>query len=102
MANINKIVASIQSGSFYLDLRTGLNGLATGTCGSEQDAKNLYDSLRALSGLGRMMAGKDFPERARLFDGLRITQESHKVNIHIEEPEELVGPLLDLWLGPAN
>jgi hypothetical protein len=102
MANINKIIASIQSGSMYLDLRTGVNGLATGTCGSEQDAKGLYDALRALVGLGRMAVSKDQPERGRILDGLRVTQESNKVNIHIEEPEELVDTLFDLWLGPKK
>jgi hypothetical protein len=102
MANINKIIASIQSGSMYLDLRAGVNGLATGTCGSEQDAKGLYDALRALASLGRLAVPKDQTERARIFDGLQVTQESRKVNVHIDEPEELVGTLLDLWLGPAR
>jgi len=103
MANMNKIIASIQSGSVYLDLRTGVNGLATGTCGSEQDAKMLYDSLRALQGLGRMAIAKEQPERGRILDGLRVTQESRKVNIHIEEPEELVDTFLNLvGLGRTN
>lgn len=102
MANVNKIVASIQSGSIYLDLRAGINGLATGNTASDQDAKSLYDALRALVGLGRLAVGKDKPEQGRILDGLRVTQESHKVNVHIEEPEELAGSLLDLWLGRAN
>jgi len=102
MANVNKIVASIQSGSMYLDLRAGVNGLATGNCASNQDAKSLYDALKALSGLGRLAIPKDRPEEGRMLDGLRVTQDAHKVNIHIEEPEELVGSLLDLWLGPAK
>jgi len=107
MANVNKIISSIQSGSMYLDLRTGVNGLATGTCGSDEQAKGLYDALHALVGLGRLTVpqgqpGKARPEMGRIFDGLRVTQASHKVNIHIEEPEELVNTLLDLWLGRAN
>jgi len=102
LANVNKIMASIQSGSMYLDLRTGVNGLATGTCGTDQDAKGLYDALRGLAGLARLAIPKDKPEVGRLLDGLRITQDSHQVNIHIEEPEELVDPLLNLWLGRAN
>jgi hypothetical protein len=102
MANVNKIVSSIQSGSMYLDLRAGVNGLAVGICPTDQDAKSLYDALKALSGLGRLAIPKDKPEEARLLDGLRITQDSHIVNIHIEEPEELVGKLLDLLLGPGN
>ena len=102
MANINKIIASIQAGSIYLDLRTGINGLATGNCASDPDAKSLYDALRGLAGLGRLAIPKDRPEIGRILDGLRITQDAHNVNIHIEEPEELVGSLLDLWLGQAN
>ena len=102
MANVNKIIASIQSGSMYLDLRAGVNGLVTGNCGSDQDAKGLYDALRALSGLGRLAIPKDKPEEGRILDGLRVTQDAHKVNIHIEEPEELVDTFVNLWLGPAN
>ncbi len=101
MANLDKIFASIQSGSAYIELPAGVNGLLTGTCASDQDAKSLYDALRALVGLGRLavpqgQAGKEQPELGRILDGLRVTQESHKVNVHIEEPEELVEPLLDL------
>jgi len=102
MANVNKIIASIQSGSIYLDLRAGVNGLAMGNCGSDQDAKGLYDALRGLTGLARLAIPKDKPEAGRLLDGLRVTQDSHKVSLHIEEPEELVDPLLNLWLGRAN
>jgi hypothetical protein len=102
MANVNKIIASIQSGSLYLDLRTGVNGLATGTCGSDQDAKSLYDALRALAGLGRLAIPKDRPEEGRILDGLQITQDSHQVNIHINEPAELVDKLVELLLGPVK
>jgi hypothetical protein len=86
----------------YLDLRAGVNGLATGNCASDQDTKSLYDALRALSCLGRLAIPKDKPEEARMLDGLRVTQDAHKVNIHIEEPEELVETFVNLWLGPAK
>ena len=102
MANVNRIIGSIESGSAYLDLRTGVNGLVTGTCGSDQDAKGLYDALRALVSLGRLTVPKDQPERGKIFDGLRVTQDSHKVYIHVEEPEELVDTFLNLWLGRTN
>jgi hypothetical protein len=102
MANVNKLVSSIQSGSVYLDLRAGVNGLAVGICANDQDAKGLYDALKALSGLGRLAIPKDRPEEARMLDGLRITQDAHTVNIHIEEPEDLVNTMLNLWLGPAK
>jgi hypothetical protein len=100
LANVNKIFSSIQSGSVYLNLPAGVIGLATGNCASDQDAKGLYDALRALTGLAHLAIPKDKPEEGRMLDGLRITQDSHTVNIHIEEPEELVNTMLDLWLGP--
>ena len=102
MANVNKIIASIQSGSAYLTLPSGVQGLLTGICGSDQDAKSLYDALRALVGLGRLAVPKDRPDQGKVIDGLRVTQESHQVSVHIDEPEELLGTLLDLWLGQAN
>jgi len=102
MANVNKIMASIQSGSIYLDLSKGVNGLVTGNCGTDQDAKSLYDALKALTGLGRLAIPKDKPEQGRILDGLRVTQDAHRVNIHIEEPEELVDTFVNLWLGPVK
>jgi hypothetical protein len=102
MANVNKIFSSIQSGSVYLDLRAGVNGLATGNCASDQDAKGLYDALKALSGLARLAVPKDRPDEGRILDGLRITQDAHIVHIHIEEPEELVESVVGILLGPAK
>jgi hypothetical protein len=102
MANINKIIASIQSGSMYLDLRAGVNGLITGNCANDQDAKSLYDALRGLTGLARFAIQKGKPQEGRLLDGLRITQDAHKVNIHVEEPEELVESLAGILLGPER
>ena len=102
LANVNKIFASIQSGSMYLDLRAGVNGLATGNCATDQDAKSLYDALRALTGLARLAIPKDRPEEGKMLDGLRVTQEAHKVNVHIEEPEELVESLVGILLGPGT
>jgi hypothetical protein len=98
-ANLSKVLNSIQSGLAYLDVRTGVNGLATGICGTGQSAMELYDALHGLIGVGRMMAPKNQPNMAKLFDGLRVTVESTKVNVHIEEPEELVDTALNLFLG---
>ncbi|MGH9593065.1 MAG: hypothetical protein ACRD5L_08230, partial [Bryobacteraceae bacterium] len=94
-----------QSGLAYLDLRTAVNGLATGTCGTEQSANELHDALQGLIGLGRVAVPKNRPELSKLFDGLRVTVESRKVNVHIDEPEELLDPVLNLVMGrrpPAN
>jgi hypothetical protein len=99
LANLNKVMNSIQSGLAYLDLRTAVNGLATGICGTEQEAVQLHDALQGLIGMGRMMAPKNQPQLTKLFDGLRVTVESRNVNIHIEEPEDLLDTVLNLVPG---
>jgi hypothetical protein len=104
-ANLNKVMSTIQTGLAYLDLRTALNGLATGICATEQNANELQTALQGLVGVGRMMAPKNQPEMAKVFDGLRVTVESRKVNVHIDEPEELLDTVLNLAVGrrrPAN
>jgi len=99
LGNLNRVLNSIESGLAYLDLRTGVNGLAVGICASEQNANELHDAVRGLIGLGRAVAPKNQPELGKIFDGIRVTLESRKVNVHIDEPEELVDTVLNLMLG---
>ena len=49
--NMAKILNSIQSGAFYLDLRTNISGKATGIASTDAGAKELHVSLRGLLGL---------------------------------------------------
>jgi hypothetical protein len=95
-ANMVKVLNSIESGAFYLDLRTNVSGKATGISSTDASAKELYDSLRGLLGLGRLMGAKDDVKMQRLFDGLRITQDGRSVNFYIEEQEDAITTLMDL------
>ncbi|MEO5923990.1 MAG: hypothetical protein ABIR70_09200 [Bryobacteraceae bacterium] len=96
MNNMVKILNSIQSGAFYLDLHTNVSGKATGITASDAGAKELHDSLRGLLGLGRLMGAKDDVKMQRLFDGLRITLDGRNVNLYIEEQEDAITTLMDL------
>jgi hypothetical protein len=102
LANLSKVLNSIQSGLAYLDLRTAVNGLATGICGNEQGATELHDALQGLIGVGRMAAPKNQPEITKIFDGIRVTVESRKVNVHIDEPEEVLDTLLNFATGRSR
>lgn len=103
VGNMVKILNSIQSGAFYMDLRTAVSGKATGIAATDAAAKELYDSLRGLLGLGRLMGAKDDVKMQRLFDGLRITQEGKNVNLYIEEQEDAITTLMDLIpTGPVQ
>jgi hypothetical protein len=102
LSNVNKLLQSIQSGTFYLDLRMGMTGLAMGTFASEKDAQDLSGALKAFIGLGRLSAPNDQPELQRFWDGLRVTQEARIVRTHIDVPEEVVEKAASVWLGRAQ
>jgi hypothetical protein len=96
MGNMVKILNSIESGAFYMDLRTNVSGKATGIAATDAGAKELHDALRGLLGLGRLMGAKDDVKMQRLFDGLRITLDGKNVNLYIEEQEDAITTLIDL------
>src|ERR1700691_4980093 len=54
MANISKLISSIQTGSLYFDLRTGLSGVAAGECSTDASAEEVQGALKAFIGLGRL------------------------------------------------
>jgi hypothetical protein len=103
LSNLNNIVRTIQSGSFYLDLRMGLSGGGVGACPNQKAAQDLQGGLQALIGLGRFATPKNKPELEKLWDGIRVTQQGSDVRISIDEPEELVDAFFNLTMGsPAR
>jgi hypothetical protein len=99
MGNVVKIVNSVESGSFYLDLHAGLTGKAMGIAATEQDAKDLQGGMRGLLGLARLASEKSNAPLQHLLDGMQVTQEGKVVNLHIQEPEEAITTLLDFMLA---
>lgn len=99
MGNLVKIVNSVESGSFYLDVRAGVSGKGMGIAASESDAKELQGGMRGLLGIGRLVGAKDDVRLQRLFDGMRVTQEGKTVNLYIEEQEDAITTLLDFMLS---
>ncbi len=99
LANVNKLVAYVQSGTVYFDLRTGLNGVIHANCASEEGAQQVESAMRALIGLGRLSVPKDQPELAKVYDTLRVTQESRSVKLYIDVPQAMVDKFLNVWLG---
>jgi hypothetical protein len=102
LSNINTIVNLIQRGSLYLDFSSGMNGLAAGSAGNDQDAEQLEGGLKALVGLGRLSTPTNQPDLLAAWDGLRPTREGRDVKLHIEERAELVDKLLGLVLGRSG
>lgn len=102
MGNFVKIVNSVESGSFYLDVRQGVKGKATGVAPSEQAAKELHDGMRGLLGLARLATGKNDVPLQRLLDGMRVTQEGKVVNLYVDEQEDAITTILDFMLNQGR
>ena len=90
---------SIETGSIYFDLRTGLNGLASGECSTDQSAEEVQGALKAFIGLGRLNTPANQPEMQAAWDGLRTTLQDKRVKLYIDVPQNVVDQFLGLWVG---
>lgn len=99
LANINKVLQSIQTGTIYADLRNGFNTVGTATCATDEAAQQLQGAFKAFAGLGRLSVPKDQPELAQVYDGIRVTQEGHQVKLYLDVPQQMVGKILGTWMG---
>jgi hypothetical protein len=102
LGNLNRLLGSLQTGTLYFDLRTGLNGVAEGVCTSDASAQDVEGALKALIGFGRLSVPKNQPELAQVYDGLRVTQEGHRVKLYIGVQQDMVDKFLGMWTGRAR
>lgn len=96
LANAGKVLSLIQQGSYYFDLRTGLNGVAVGVSATEADAQQLEGALKGLIGLGRLSMPANQPDAQRIWDGFRVTEQNKQVKLYVDQPLELVDKLISL------
>jgi len=99
LANVTKLVGSIESGSVYFDLRTGLNGVAMGDCSTDQSAEDVEGALKAFIGLGRLNTPPNEKELLAAFDGMRITLQDKRIRLYMDVPQDAVDQFIDLWMG---
>jgi hypothetical protein len=96
LANAGKVLSLIQQGSYYFDLRTGINGVALGQSATEKDAQDLEGALKGLIGLGRLSTPANQPDAQRIWDGFRVTEQDKKVKLYVDQPQEMVEKLISL------
>ena len=94
LANLGKILALLESSTLAVDLRTGLNLVATGVCRAEQDARTLGDAIRGLIGLARLTTPDNEPEMLRAYDGIRVEQQQRSVRLEALIPQDALDKLL--------
>ncbi len=98
LANVNKLLSTVQTGTIYFDLRTGIDAVASATCANEDGAQQVQGALRALVGLGRLSVPKNQPDLAKAFDMMRVTQEGSRVKLYINVPEAEADKFLKMWM----
>jgi hypothetical protein len=99
LGNVGKLINSIDAGSLYFDLRTGLDGVASGECSTDQQAEDVQGALKAFIGLGRLNTPANQPELQKSWDGLRVTEQDKRVKLYIDVPQNVVDQFLALWMG---
>lgn len=99
LGNLNRILASIQTGTAWFDLTEGVTGLAEANCSTDEGAQQIEGALKALIGIGRLSVPKNKPELAQVYDRMQVTQEGRIVRLHIDVPQSMVDQFLSIWLG---
>ncbi len=98
LANLNKLVSLVESGSVFFDLTNGLNGIVTANCSSDDGGEQIEGAFRALIGLGRLSVPKDQPDLAHAYDMIRATREGKRVRLYIDVQESMVERFLAIWM----
>lgn len=99
LGNLNRLLGSIQTGTLWFDLSSGLDGTADVTCASDDGAQKVQGAVKALIGIGRLSVPKNQPDLAQVYDRIQVTQEGHNVRLHIEVQQSMVDKFLGVWLG---
>jgi len=90
LANLRRIVASVETATLGIDARSGLKMDARMACRSEQDAKFIHDGLRGLIGMGRLSVPDDEPEMLRFYDSIAVVQRESSVRVEADIPMDVL------------
>jgi len=94
-ANIGRMLQAVEKVTAGADLHAGFNAYAEGVCATDQDAKNLGDTVRGLAGLGRLSVPKNQPDLLRVWDGIKVEQAQRTIRVTVVVPEDLAEKLID-------
>jgi hypothetical protein len=94
LGNVNTILRTVGNGTFYADLAGGLKARALLNFASDEQAKQMTDSIRALLALGRAASAKK-PELLRAYDQIHLSQPPRSLEVSADVPQELVDRLVE-------
>jgi hypothetical protein len=98
LGNVNRMLASLQSGTFSVDLTNGFFANANGVCNTSQDAQQIRDAVKALVGIGRLSTKSDQPDMLKVYDGIQVFNDQQNVKVDIRVEERIVDQFLRTWL----
>lgn len=97
LGNADKLVRSVQTGTFAANVSSGLDLKLAGTCDTDANAKQVHDALKALVGIGRLSTPQDQPELLKLWDGIVVVQDQQQVRLTTVIPLERMERFLKLF-----
>ena len=99
MANLGRVIRSLERVSLSLDFAQGANGYVEGQCATDQDCKSLSEALRGVLGLGRLSVPDNQPELLKFFDGIKVSQDKLALRVDISISDDIAKKAIDQLLA---
>ncbi len=84
LQNLEKIAASLRTLTAWADVRQGVHLRATGSCATDDDAKQLHGGIRAMMGLARLATPAGQQDLLKALDTVELRQEAAAVRASID------------------
>jgi hypothetical protein len=91
---VERLLNSLEDIRFALDLRDGIQAVASGNCLNDESAAIVDGSLRAMLSLGRVNVARGDPDIARAYDGIRVEQHGRAVRLTAAIPRSAADKLI--------
>jgi hypothetical protein len=93
LANLPRLMQSVELATAYADLSAGVRMSAAATCTSEDDAKQIQTLFRGLVGMARLSTPNDKPELLKVFDRIELKQKERSVEVTADLPVAVIETL---------
>ncbi len=94
IANLDKILGSVDRILAWADLSKGLHLTAKASARDAESAKQLHTQLRGLIGMGRLSTPDNKPELLKLYDGIQTRLDDKEIDLDINIPTTTLELLL--------
>jgi hypothetical protein len=96
MANLNRILADVQSATVSLDLRFGFDFVGQAIYANEKSAQSTTEALRALLGFARLNTPNSEPDLLKAYDGIQVNQLKNTMKVSANLSNDMVEKLTEV------